>query len=319
MPGLPDSSAGDSRAPGTDNRRHSFSKLMGKLKLASDTSPVRMASHDSNPVVTTTPHHTSRLKISDTVRNNIVAVLAEFVGTFMFLFLAFAGTQVANGLSVPTLPTEDVYDPTILILISLSFGFSLLANAWAFYRVSGGLFNPAVSLALFLVGGISPVRAILVSIAQIIGGIAAAGLVAGLFPGPLKVGTSLRPGTSSTQGLFIEMFLTAELVFVIIMLAAEKHRSTHMAPLGIGIAFFVTELAGVFLTGGSLNPARSFGPSVITGHFGSYHWIYWVGPLLGALLASGFFVLLRRLRYRECNPGPDWEDMEKIHPTQGPL
>jgi len=110
------------------------------------------------------------------------------------------------------------------------------------------------------------------------------------------------------------MFLTAELVFVIIMLAAERHRSTHMAPLGIGIAFFVTELVGVFLTGGSLNPARSFGPAVVTGTFAGYHWIYWVGPLLGSLLASGFFVLLRRLRYRECNPGPDWEDIEKVGP-----
>jgi len=274
------------------------------------------SSHDSNPaVVTTNPYHRrSRLNVSTAARNHIVASLGEFVGTFMFLFLAFAGTQVANGLSVPELPAGDVYAPPVLILISLSFGFSLLANVWAFYRVSGGLFNPAVSLALVLVGGITPLRGVLVSISQLIGGIAAAGLVSGLFPGPLKVGTSLRPGTSSTQGLFIEMFLTAELVFVIIMLAAERHRSTHMAPLGIGIAFFVTELVGVFLTGGSLNPARSFGPAVVTGTFAGYHWIYWVGPLLGSLLASGFFVLLRRLRYRECNPGPDWEDIEKVGP-----
>ena len=89
-------------------------------------------------------------------------------------------------------------------------------------------------------------RAVLVSAAQILGGLAAAGLVSGLFPGPLKVSTSLRPGTSVAQGLFIEMFLTAELVFVIIMLAAERHRSTHMAPVGIGIAFFVTQLTGSF-------------------------------------------------------------------------
>ncbi|KAH8909362.1 MIP family channel protein, partial [Coniochaeta sp. PMI_546] len=256
------------------------------------------------------------LNVSDTVRNNIVAVLAEFVGTFMFLFLAFAGTQVAN--NITTHPESDTMDPSVLIVISMSFGFSLMANAWAFYRVSGGLFNPTVSLALYLVGGISLLRFILVSIAQIVGGIAAAGLVAGLFPGPLNVATSLRPGTRVVQGLFIEMFLTAELVFVIIMLAAEKHRSTHMAPIGIGFAFLVTELTGVFLTGGSLNPARSFGPDVVTGDFPGYHWIYWVGPGLGALLASGFFIILKKLRYRECNPGPDWEDMEKMHPQQGP-
>jgi aquaporin related protein len=85
-----------------------------------------------------------------------------------------------------------------------------------------------------------------VGIAQLLGGLAAAGLVAALFPGPLKVSTSLRPGTSVAQGLFIELFLTAELVFVVVMLASEKHQSTHLAPVGIGIAFFVTQLVGEF-------------------------------------------------------------------------
>lgn len=87
----------------------------------------------------------------------------------------------------------------------------------------------------------------LVSIAQLLAGLAAAGLVSGLFPGPLKVATTLRPGTRVVQGLFLEMFLTAQLVFVIIMLASEKHKSTHLAPVGIGIAFFVTELCGLSL------------------------------------------------------------------------
>lgn len=282
-----------------------------------------MASHDSNPSARTTPPPTSvdsprrRVpRVSDPFRNNLVACLAEFVGTFMFLFLAFAGTQVAN--NITTTPPTDTYDPSVLIVISLSFGFSLMANVWAFYRISGGQFNPAVSLALYMVGGLAPLRGCLVAVAQILGGMAAAGLVDGLFPGPLKVATSLNPRTSVAQGLFIEVFLTAELVFVIIMLAAEKHRATHLAPVGIGIAFFVAELTGVFLTGGSLNPARSFGPCVVTKDFPGYHWIYWVGPLLGSLLASGFFMLLKRMRYRECNPGPDWEDMEKLYPPHGP-
>lgn len=57
---------------------------------------------------------------------------------------------------------------------------------------------------------------------------------------------------------------------------------------------------------------------MVAGNFPVYHWIYWVGPVLGALLASAFFVLLKKLRYRECNPGPDWEDMEELHPQHGP-
>jgi glycerol uptake facilitator-like aquaporin len=88
------------------------------------------------------------------------------------------------------------------------------------------------------------------------------------------------------------MFLTAQLVFTIFMLATEKHEGTFIAPVGIGLSLFVAELMGVYYTGGSVNPARSFGPAVIIQKFDSYHWIYWVGPILGAILASAFYLLL---------------------------
>ncbi len=72
----------------------------------------------------------------------------------------------------------------------------------------------------------------------------------GLFPGSLNVATNLGGGTTIVQGLFIEMFLTAMLVFTILMLAAEKHKGTFLAPIGIGLALFVAEMAGVYYTGG---------------------------------------------------------------------
>lgn len=102
-----------------------------------------------------------------------------------------------------------------------------------------------VALALFLVGGLSGVRLLVVVIAQFVAGIAAAGVVSALFPGPMVVATTLGGGASISQGLFIEMFLTAQLVFVIIMLAAEKHKSTYLAPVGIGITFFLAQLSGM--------------------------------------------------------------------------
>lgn len=71
-------------------------------------------------------------------------------------------------------------------------------------------------------------------------------MVSGLFPGPMKVQTSLGDGTSVNQGLFIEMFLTAELIFTILMLAVEKHRATPMAPVGIGAALFLGHVIGEF-------------------------------------------------------------------------
>ncbi|KAK4208019.1 aquaporin-like protein [Rhypophila decipiens] len=277
------------------------------------------------------------LTLPSTIRNNLVAAIGEFVGTFLFLFFAFAGTQVANmsAAAVAASPGSPP-DPTTVTFISLCFGLSLMANVWAFYRVTGGLFNPCVStytplhnqtpydkhetdeldgqvtLALFLVGGLPATRCIAVVIAQLLGGIAAAGVVSGLFPGPLAVNTTLGGNASVVQGLFIEMFLTAELVFVIIMVAVEKHKSTYLAPVAIGVAFTLAELVGVFFTGGSLNPARSLGPAVVNGSFPGYFWIYWVGPALGAILACGFYVLLKWLRWRECNPGQDWDDIEKL-------
>jgi aquaporin related protein len=68
--------------------------------------------------------------------------------------------------------------------------------------------------------------------------------------------------------------------------------------------------AGVFFTGGSLNPARSFGPDVVLGSFDGYHWIYWLGPLLGALLAVIFYRLIKILEYETANPGADSDGQE---------
>jgi len=193
-------------------------------------------------------------------------------------------------------------------------------NAWIFFRISGGLFNPAVTLGMCLIGAVNWTRGVVALISQILGAIAAAAVVSALFPGPLGVRTTLTPGTSVVRGLFIEMFLTAELVFCIFMLAAEKHKATFLAPVGIGISLFISELAGVAFTGGSLNPARSFGPDVVLGHFDGYHWIYWVGPFLGALVAVIFYRLVKVLEYETANPGQDFNDreMEQFNPDDEP-
>lgn len=67
---------------------------------------------------------------------------------------------------------------------------------------------------------------------------------------------------------------------------------------------------GVYYTGGSLNPARSFGPCVANRSFPNDHWVYWVGPLLGALVASGFFWFIKSCEYETANPGQDFDDLE---------
>lgn len=95
------------------------------------------------------------------------------------------------------------------------------------------------------------------------------------------------------------------------MLAAEKSRATFIAPVGIGLALFVAEMTGVYFTGGAVNPARAFGPSVVAGSFPGHHWIYWVGPLMGALLSSGFYKLVKYLNYEYANPGQDAQDAQE--------
>lgn len=102
-------------------------------------------------------------------------------------------------------------------------------DSWVFFRISGGLFNPAVSFALALIGAITWLRAVLLTVSQILGAITAAAIVSAITPGTLAVKVSKGGGISTAQALFLEMFLTAELVFTIIMLAAEKHRATYLA------------------------------------------------------------------------------------------
>ncbi|KAM3510164.1 hypothetical protein MY10362_000203 [Beauveria mimosiformis] len=261
--------------------------------------------------------------IPNKVRNHFVAAIGEFVGTLLFLFFAFSATQVANASLKGNRAAQqqgqeadqqhaiaDSPDTATLLFIALAFGFSLAVNAWVFFRISGGLFNPAVTFGLVLIGAMGPVRALLIFVAQILGATAAAAFVQVLFPGEMRIATALGGGTSVAQGVWIEAFLTAELVFTIIMLAAEKHKGTFLAPIGIGLSLFIAEMTGVYFTGGSLNPARTVGPCVVLHSFPNYHWIYWVGPGLGSALAAGFYHLINILEYETANPGQDFNEKE---------
>jgi aquaporin related protein len=161
-------------------------------------------------------------------KNHFVAFIGEFVGTTMFLFFAFSGTQVANigssDGSNSTTGEATGFSPNVLLYIALVFSFSLMVNVWVFFRISGGLFNPAVTFAMLLCRALSPIRAFLLIAAQIAGSIFSSFLVSVLFPTPFNVRTTLSTGTSLAQGVFIEAILTAELVFTIFMLAKEKHK-----------------------------------------------------------------------------------------------
>jgi len=236
----------------------------------------------------------------------------NFLGHSSFFFIGFTAVQCVHS-SYEGGDTKT--SPFMLFYIALSFGFSLAINVWAFYRISGGIFNPAITLGMVLLGVMPPLKGALLSAAQLVGSIFAAGLAEILLPGDLAVNTKINysTGISTAQSLFLEAFLTFQLTFVVYMLAVEKHRATFMAPFGIGLALCVTHLAGINFSGASLNPARSFGPAVITADFVSYHWIYWVGPVLGSVAATGLYKLLLVTEYQTCNPRQDHDGLD-IYP-----
>ncbi|RFU77699.1 aquaporin rerated, other eukaryote [Trichoderma arundinaceum] len=160
-----------------------------------------------------------------------------------------------------------------------------------------------------LAGTLPWVRAAFLVPAQIIGSMCAGGLARCMFPGNLAVANSvLSRDTSIARGLFIEMFFTAFLVFVVLMLSAERSKDTFIAPIGIGLALFVAMLAGTSYTGASLNPVRSFGCAVATPSFPGYEWIYWLGPCMGASVAAGFYRFVKWSHYEEANPNREETD-----------
>ncbi|KAF8622002.1 hypothetical protein AX15_007356 [Amanita polypyramis BW_CC] len=120
----------------------------------------------------------------DNIQEDLKAAFLEFIGTTFFLLLGLGGIQASAGESEMSSATTRIEQ---VLYISTCMGFSLLVSAWLFFRVTGGLFNPNVSLGLALVGVIRPVRFVLYCIAQLVGAIAGAALVHALTPGPLSV------------------------------------------------------------------------------------------------------------------------------------
>jgi len=251
---------------------------------------------------------------------DIHGAILEFCGTFMFLLFSFGGVEAINYQSelaasqsgVGSGKASPVMSIIQLLHVSAAFGLSLLISVWLFYRVTGGLFNPNVTTALLLIRAISPFRWLVMCTAQMLGAIAASAVILALTPGPLSVNTMPGNGVNKAQAVFIEMFCTAALVLSVLMLAAEKHRSTPFAPVGIGLTLFACELFSILYTGGALNTARSFGPAVVTS-FDSSHWVYWLGPFLGSMLAVAIYTMLKNMQYWVLNPGQD-----AIDPAQSP-
>lgn len=179
------------------------------------------------------------------VRNRAIAMLSEFVGTFFFMFVGLAGNSVVvsdAAVAIQFAGGDLRANPAKLLFTAMVWGLSVIVNAWAFFRISGGLFNPAVTMAMMFIRAVPPVDGLCDMVAQLVASVLASGVCYALLPEGALAATELGSQTSVTQGVFIEAILTAQLVIAVFMLAAEKHKATYIAPVGIGLCVFACTL-----------------------------------------------------------------------------
>jgi MIP family channel proteins len=209
----------------------------------------------------------------------IAPAAAEFIGTFALILLG-AGSACANAISGGALGVTG---------IALAHGLTIMVMAYSLGHVSGGHFNPAVTVPMLITKRIEPGKAVLYIAAQLAGA-AAAGLLLGKLH-PELVGEAPFLGacdlfnTSFAGGVAIEAVLTFFLVTVIWGLAVDPRSPKPAVGLAIGLTITACILMGGPSTGASLNPARAFGPALAANHWAN-HLVYWIGPILGGSAAG---------------------------------
>jgi MIP family channel proteins len=213
--------------------------------------------------------------------------LAEFIGTF---YLCFAG--IAAILSDKLMGTGGGG----IVAIALAHGLALSIAVSVFGGISGAHFNPAVTVSMLSTGRIAPPMAGAYVIVQLLGAVVAAVACKAVFPADVVRDANLGiplPGTlpsgdEVTAGtvFVVEFILTFLLVTAIFGTAVdERGKVVKIGGFGIGLTVAFDILAGGALTGASMNPARSFGPALVQGHF-THHLLYWLAPIAGGCVAA---------------------------------
>ena len=214
------------------------------------------------------------------------AWFAESIATSALVFfgplsIVIAAVVFGSGLSIEG-----------IIMISLAHGAAIGLMVYTFGHISGAHINPAVTIPMIITKRIGIKDGIGYIVFQLIGAVAAAFALMMIVPqagAQVHYGTQGGPsallGNSALAGLGVEIILTFFLVTVIFMTAVHKKAASGFAGIAIGGMIFLLHLVGVPLTGASMNPARTFGPAVVSG-FWEFHWIYWVGPIIGGIIAG---------------------------------
>ncbi|KAI7749679.1 hypothetical protein M8C21_010073 [Ambrosia artemisiifolia] len=217
--------------------------------------------------------------------NSLKSYLAEFIATLLFVF-AGVGSAMAYG----KLTADAALDPAGLVAIAVAHALALFVGVSMAANISGGHLNPAVTFGLAIGGNITILTGLFYWIAQLLGAIIASYLLQ-FVTGGLSVPThGVADGLSAIQAVVFEIIITFALVYTVYATAADPERGSlgTVAPIAIGFIVGANILAAGPFSGGSMNPARSFGPAVASCDF-SQVWIYWVGPLIGGGLAGHLY------------------------------
>jgi aquaporin TIP len=198
--------------------------------------------------------------------------VAEFVGTFTLIFIG-GGAGIVSG--------NDI------VAVALANGLAIGIMVSNLGHISGGHFNPAITLGFLVTRRIAAVLAVVYWLAQLAGAIVAAALLRWLLKNPAfldAVPHAAKIGAG--KGLVVEMVLTFFLVAAVFATAVDPRGAfKSIAGLAIGLTITMDVFMGGPLTGAAMNPARAFGPELV-GNFWGEGWIYWLGPAIGALVAA---------------------------------
>ncbi|KAM3307445.1 hypothetical protein P3S67_009188 [Capsicum chacoense] len=210
------------------------------------------------------------------------AYLAEFIATLVFVF-AGVGSAIADN----KMTSDAALDPAGLVGVAVAHGFALFVGVSMAANISGGHLNPAVTFGLAVGGHITILTGFFYWIAQLLGSTIACLLLKFVTHGLAIPTHGVAAGLSGFQGVVMEIITTFALVYTVYATAADPKKGSlgTIAPIAIGLIVGANILAAGPFSGGSMNPARSFGPAVVAGDF-SQNWIYWVGPLIGGGLAG---------------------------------
>jgi MIP family channel proteins len=206
---------------------------------------------------------------------------AEAIGTF-FLVLIGPGTAMVNA---------HVGGAVGHVGVSLAFAFVVLAMVYALGHLSGAHINPAVTLAFWSVRRFPPAEVLPYVVAQCAGAVAASWVLRAALGSVGNLGATL-PAIPVGSAFVIEWLLSFALMMVIMAVATDERVADGFAPIAVGLTVGFCALMGGPLTGASMNPARSLGPSLV-GDLWQAHWIYWVAPVTGMMAAARVYELLR--------------------------